>query len=275
MLTRRGASLAITLWLVASGSGRASTVPLHLLSAGLWTTPVDAGPGGPVWHFLVDTGTTQTILSDAAARRAGLTVGAGPRLLTPAGPVAVGETTLPVLRVGARSRRDVAVLVADLSVLGRDPRIDGILGMDVLDAERIVLDLAAGELTLVDGDSDDVARRGTALPARVVAGRLLLDARLDGRARTLVLDSGATATVVYDPAPAGAAVDLRTAGGVATGRTRRTELAVGAVVVGPVRAVRLLAPPVPTGAQGLLPAALFARIDFDRRAGLVRLIPRR
>lgn len=259
----------------AGTQSAARAVTLQPLAPGLWTAPVDAGATATGWHFLVDTGSTHTILSALAARRAGLPVAAGGRLLTPAGPVEVGATRLPVLRLGDRVRRDVPVLVADLSALGRDPRIDGILGMDVLDAERVVLDLAAGELTLVDGASDHVPRRGTALPTREVAGRLVVEARLDGRARTLVLDSGAAATVVYDEAPAGAAVDLMTAGGVASGRTRRTELAVGAVIVGPVRAVRLLPPAVPTGAHGLLPAALFARIDIDRRAGLVRLIPRR
>jgi hypothetical protein len=90
-----------------------------------------------------------------------------------------------------------------------------------------------------------------------------------------VLDSGSAATVVFDRRGEGVAVDLRTAGGVTRGRERRSELAVGGLVIGPVRAVRVPPPAVATGADGLLPAALFARIDIDRVAGVVRVQPRR
>lgn len=252
-----------------------AAVPLVPL-AGLWTVRVDAGTrGGRPWHFLVDTGTTQTIVSAIAARQLGLEVTAGPQLRTPAGPVDAGQARLPVLGLGDRIRRDVPVLVADLSALGRDPRIDGILGMDVLDADRIVLDLVRGQLTLVDGDSDDIARRGTALPVREMAGRLVVDVSLDGRVRGLVLDSGASATVLYEDTTRGAPVRVRSAGGTGAGRTQRAELSVGRLVLGPVSAVRLAPPAVATGAAGLLPATLFSRIDIDRRAGLVRLQPRR
>ena len=267
--------LAVSLCLWPSPAEAATTVSLRVWAPGLWTAPVDAGPGQPVWHLMVDTGTTHTILSEAAAREAGLIVAPGGRLLTPAGPVDVGATRVPILRLGSRTRLDVPVLVADLSALGRDPRIDGILGMDGLDADRVVLDLTLSRLTLVDGPGDDVARRGTVLPARTLGGRVIVEARIDGERRGMVLDSGAAATVVFDGEGAGAAVDLRTAGGVTSGRERRSELAVGGVVFGPVRAVRMPAPAVATGAEGLLPAVLFARIDIDRVAGVVRVQPRR
>lgn len=266
--------LAASLCLWPSPAG-ATTVSLRVWAPGLWTAPVDAGPGQPVWHLMVDTGTTHTILSEAAAREAGLTVVPGGRLLTPAGPIDVGATRVPVLRLGSRTRLDVPVLVADLSALGRDPRIDGILGMDGLDADRVVLDLGLSRLTLVDGPGAEVARRGTVLPARTLGGRVIVEAQIDGERRGLVLDSGAAATVVFDGEGPGAAVDLRTAGGVTRARERRSELAVGGLVLGPVRAVRMRAPAVATGAEGLLPAGLFARIDIDRVAGVVRVQPRR
>ena len=272
----RGVILLVAgLCLSPSPAGAATTVSLRVWAPGLWTAPVDAGPGQPMWHLLVDTGTTHTILSEAAARGAGLAVVPGGRLLTAAGAVEVGATRVPMLRIGSRTRLDVPVLVGDLSALGRDPRIDGILGMDGLDADRVVLDLVLSRLTLVDGPGDDVARRGTVLPARRLGGRVIVDARLDGARRGLVLDSGAAATVVFEGDDLGAVVDLRTAGGVTGGRERRSELAVGGLVIGPVRAVRIRPPAVATGAEGLLPAALFARIDIDRVAGVVRVQPRR
>lgn len=268
----------VALLLVVAGVTPAwarATVSLRALSPGLWTAPVETAAGQPPWHLLVDTGTTRTIVSDLAARKAGLEVVPGERLLTPAGPVDAGAARLPRLRVGDRLRTDVPVLVADLSALGRDPRLDGVLGMDLLDADRVVFDFVAGDLTLVDGPSDHVARRGTAMPARELGGRVVVEARLDGRPRMLVLDSGAAAPTVYDSATRGAVVDLRTAGGAVAARMQRTELAVGGVVIGPVRAVRTPAPAAPTGAEGLLPTALFARVDLDRRTGVLRLQPRR
>lgn len=256
-----------------------SSVPLVPLADGLWTVAVDtrtdAAEASSRWQFLVDTGSTHTVLAEAAAVRAGLPVTRGRWLLTPAGLLEVGETRLPALVLGDRVRRDVTVLVADLAALGRDPRIDGILGMDVLDADRIVLDLRGGVLSLLDGTSRPASRRGTALPARLVGGRLVVEARVNGRPRSLVLDSGAAVTVLYEAAAGGADVRLGTAGGTRGGLAARAELSVGGVHLGPVPAVRILPARPPVAGEGLLPAAVFARIEIDRTAGLVHVVPRR
>jgi predicted aspartyl protease len=257
----------------------APSVPLRPLGGGLWTVAVDgrtdAADDSTRWHFLVDTGSTHTVLAEAAARRAGLLVTPGRLLLTPAGLIEVGETRLPALAVGDRVRRDVLVLVADLTALGRDPRIDGILGMDVLDADRIVLDLVVGSLSLVDGAAARRPGGGIALPAREVGGRLVVEARVDGRLRSLVLDTGAAVTVLYEDAAGGAAFWLGTAGGVTSGLAARAELSVGRLHLGPVPAVRVRTRRPAAMGEGLLPGAVFARIDIDRAAGIVRLVPRR
>jgi len=256
-----------------------AALPLEPLSAGLWTVTVDATPVVPGitarWRFLVDTGSTHTVIAEAAAARAGLTVAPGRWLLTPAGRIEVGEARLPELRLGDRVRAGLPVLVTDLAALGRDPRIDGILGMDVLDADRLVLDLVAGTLLLTDADDTRVARRGSRLPARTVNGRLVVDARVDGRVRALVLDSGAAITVLYDDPRAGAEVRLGTAGGARLGRATRAELSAGALHLGAVPAVRVQPPATRAAGEGLLPAAVFARIDIDRVTGRVHAVPRR
>jgi len=253
-------------------------LPLRPLGSGLWTAEMAVGPGAP-WRVLVDTGSTHTVIAATAAARAGLTVTPGRLLLTPAGLVDVGSTRLPRLALGDHVRHDVPVLVADLSALGRDPRIDGILGMDVLDADTIVLDLVAGRLIL---GAPGVARRreGTALSADGVDGRLVVEASVDGRPRRLVLDSGAATTLLYDDGTRGARgaagdVGVATAGGTRRGRATRAEVSVGPVRLGPVPAIRVAAPAAVMPAEGVLAASVFSRIEIDRAGGRVHVVPRR
>lgn len=236
---------------------------------------VQAGPGARRWRFLVDTGSTHSLLSIEAARRAGLIVRPGRHLRTPAGLVTAGETTLDGVSIGDRRVAALAVLVVDLAGLGTAEPIDGILGMDALSSGRLALDLVAG--TLAFGDVDARAGRpgGRVVPARVVEGRLLVEARVDGRPRTLVLDSGAAQLVLFDAGESGTPVGLTTAGGTGAARAGRAEVALDGVRLGAVPTLRMASPSGRAGSDGLLPAALFASISFDRGAGELRVVPRR
>ena len=267
--------VAVVAWLAgATLDARARTVPLVQLDSGLWTLPVGSRHTARPWRFLIDTGSTRTLLSAAAAREAGLAVSDGAGVVTPGGRVAAGEATLDDLRIGDRVLTGFPVLVLDLGALGRAGAIDGILGMDALAHDRVFLDLAGGQLSFVEAGAAATAR-GTAATMRQESGRVLLEARLDGVTRTLVLDSGAAHVVVYDTRPVGAPVQLTTAGGGAAGRVGRASLSLGAVHLGAVPAVRVTAPALRAGSDGLLPASLFASIYIDRAAGEVRLVPRR
>ncbi len=254
----------------AAGRG----VSLTRTGGGLWTAPVHADPAGRPWHFLIDTGSSHTVLADAAARRAGLVVMPGRRLLTPAGMVEVGEAILPALHLGERVRRAFPVVVADLAALGRDPEIDGILGMDALGGDRVLIDLAAGLLTFVAAD-DARGVRGVRVPVRETGGRFVIEARVDGRPRQLVLDTGAEAVVVFDPEVRGEAVTLGTAGGGVAARAGRAQLSLAGLPLGAVPTVRLVSASQPRTGDGLLPATLFTSIFIDPPAGEVRLVPRR
>lgn len=250
-----------------------ASVTLTRTEAGLWTAPVRSDAAARPWRFLVDTGSTHTVLGEAAARRAGLDVVPGRRLLTPAGIVEVGETTLPALRIGDRVRTGFPVLVADLAALGRDPEIDGILGMDALAGDHVLIDLAGGRLSFVA--ADDRAVRGVRVPAREFGGRILIEAHVDGRARTLVLDTGAEAVVVFDRETRGVPVVLGTAGGAAPARAGRADVRLAGLPLGAVPTVRVATAAGRAGSDGLLPASLFTSIYLDRAAGEVRLVPRR
>jgi predicted aspartyl protease len=253
-------------------AGRA--VPLVAFSPGLWTVEVAAPGGGPAWRWLVDTGSTHTVLSTSAASRAGLPVEPGGRLLTPAGVIEAGAVELPPFRLGGWLQPARRVLVAPLAAIGRDPRLDGILGMDVLGGGPVVLDLAGGAL-LLGQERPAGAGQGEAVPARVHGGRLVVDVEVDGALRTMVLDSGAQVPVVFDAAPAGAGVTIGTVAGAQPARASRAELRVGDVSLGGVPTVRVPPPRARTGSDGLLPAAMFARVYLDPVRGDVRVVPRR
>ena len=173
-------------------------VPLDRLAGGLWTLRAHVSPRRPPLTLLVDTGAERTVLSRAAAARAGLVVRDGAHLATPTGIVTAGEARVPGLAIGGRTLADVEVLVADLRTLGRGATVDGILGMDLLGAREMVFDFDRGLLTLSNGVAQ-ARPAGVALSTRILRGRLVVEARIDGRARHLVLDTGAETLVLFEP----------------------------------------------------------------------------
>ncbi|MEZ5293751.1 MAG: retropepsin-like aspartic protease [Vicinamibacterales bacterium] len=268
----RAALFTLSCLLPALGAD-ASSVPLEPFGRGLWTVAVSAGPSAPTWRFLVDTGASRTVLDATAARRGGIPVAPGARLVTPAGTVDAGLATLAELRLNGRVRTALRVVVVDLSALGRPPVLDGILGMDVLDGDHVVFDFAHGRLGFPAAAEAAALSAGTPVPIREVGGRLIVEARVNGAARDLVLDSGAEVAVIYD-AGAGGGTRLATAGGPARGRSVETLVALGRLPLGLMRALLVAAPAGRTGAAGVLPAARFTWIHLDRTAGVVRLVPR-
>ncbi len=270
----------VVLWLSmasTSGEGAPRGLALEALPQGLWAVTVRVGDSTQSWRFLLDTGSTHTLLSTDTARRAGLEVRPGRQVATPGGLRPAGESTLVGLDLGGRRLPPLRVLVVDLAAIGgTDRRVDGILGMDAIGEPRLHLDLVGGRLVFPDADEPARQRRGQPVAARIVNGRVLVDAHVGGRPRTLVLDSGVVGLVLYDDDDeAGTPVRLGTAGGGTSARAGRAELAIGALRLGAVPALRLAAPRGRSGSDGLLPAALFASIDIDRGAGEVRLVPRR
>ncbi len=273
----RAVSLVV-LWLSmlpAMGDGATRELALEALPHGLWAVTVRVAGSARPWRFLLDTGSTHTLLSTDTARRAGLDVRPGRQVATPGGLSPAGESTLVGLDLGGRLLPPLRVLVVDLVAIGGSARVDGILGMDAIGESRLHLDLVGGRLSFPEASEPSRQRGGQPVPARIVDGRVLVDAHVGGRRRTLVLDSGAAGLVLYDDRDAGTSVRLGTAGGSTGARAGRAELAIGALRLGAVPALRLAAPPGRSGSDGLLPAALFVSIDIDRAAAEVRLVPRR
>ncbi len=250
------------------------SAPLEAFGPGLWTVELALEGQPERWRFLVDTGSSHTVISTAMAARAGLPVAGGSRLLTPAGLLEVGETDLPAFRIGSQPREGRRVQVAPLAALGKDARLDGILGMDALGGTPFVLDLAGGALRFLPAEASGRGE-GLLVPARPHAGRVVVEVAVDGETRAMVLDSGAQMPVVFEAAVAGAPVTLATAGGRRQARVARAEWRVGPVQLGGVLTVRTASPAARTGSDGLLPVTAFSRVFIDPARGEVRVAVRR
>ena len=157
--------------------------------------------GGPPADFVLDTGSSITVIDRATARRFGL---AGRGVLsiqgvngTAEGRFAVvkslqvagedrGAVTLEGLRVG------IVDLAADLeATLWRRPA--GILGADVLSRFAVEIDYDAGRVTLHDPGVYRRPAGATGVPMQMIAGVPVVEATLDGAcAGAFVVDAGSS-----------------------------------------------------------------------------------
>src|SRR5262249_24467401 len=108
------------------------SVPVHVLGGFLVLAEGQIG-GLPHQNFILDTGTSPSILNLRVARQLGL-------VLSPAKVTAIGRNsdvvsaTLPQLKLGALQTHSATLLVTDLTEAERNwnTSIAGILGLDIL-----------------------------------------------------------------------------------------------------------------------------------------------
>lgn len=157
--------------------------------------PVGINGQGP-FHFLIDTGANVSCVSHELAERL---------MLTPAGPAqvhtAVGVRTrqsvlIDSLDVGARNRK--RVVAASMPTLG--PQVDGVLGVDWLSGQRLVLDFKKKMLSITRSHAEISTQNHVVVAARRRLGQLtIVDADLSGRRINAMIDSGSQATICNTP----------------------------------------------------------------------------
>jgi predicted aspartyl protease len=156
------------------------------------TVDVFVNGEGP-FPFAVDTGAERTVISSSLAKRLGLTADKSAALHGVAGVDVVKTALVKAMRVGTRWVTNVqAPILPDASVGAA-----GLLGIDALADQRVIMDFAEAQLSIKPGayrepdDADTIVVR-----ARRRFGQLVLvDASIDGERVYAIVDSGSQTTI--------------------------------------------------------------------------------
>lgn len=146
---------------------------------------------GPELHFLLDTGSSQTVIDKSVAASLGGNTTKTYSVTTGTKSMPMSFATLPTLSMGDLTINDVPVLITDLSGIARG--ISGLLGANILKRFAVTLDFDNRMLTLSDPRSVTVPPNAHVLPASPVFGgnQLIVQGKLDGKVSTnFLLDTG-------------------------------------------------------------------------------------
>jgi predicted aspartyl protease len=249
-------------------------VVVRIDESGGIVVPVIIDGSGP-FSFLLDTGSTHSVVSQSLADRLALHVVAKTSVSTSAGRewrpvVEMNQTTIE----SARSARLLASVAtrAQLDAVARG--IDGIIGQDFLFALNYTLDYRRKRLAWNDGASNAA---GVRLPLVMQGGRYLVrvTSSSDESPLLLVPDSGASGFVAYERngstklslGPAAGSITVHSLSGAQSARTMMLrELRFGTVRIRnqPVAVVTRDPEDLVEG-DGLLPLHLFASVTFNAR----------
>lgn len=156
------------------------------------TVPVRIGESD-MFRFVIDTGSQSTVLARDIAERLALPPGRRARIVGIGGVDYTQTAIVGELGLGKRSFNDLEVVLFE----GRHIGADGIVGIDSLQRQRVLLDFAGNQLTVGDARSTG-GNRGfdIVVTARRKLGQLIMaDAMIDGIAVNIVIDTGAETSV--------------------------------------------------------------------------------
>lgn len=155
------------------------------------TAPVQLNGQG-MFKFLLDTGANRSAISAATADRLGLRRGKLMRINTMLGPAETPSAIVDQLVVGDRVLKNLTVPVLPNGGV----QADGLLGIDWLKGQRLILDMEGDRLEIRKTRSAMQAG-ATIVPARLKHGQLtIVDADVNGRGRlNCLIDSGSEVSV--------------------------------------------------------------------------------
>lgn len=156
------------------------------------TVPVRIGTNGP-FNFLIDTGSQNTVISNALATRLSLIASAKAKLIGIAGTQIVDTVEIEAVGLGSRNYYGLLAPILDYADIGAD----GIIGLDSLQGQRVLIDfqrnlIVIDEASKLGGNRDfDIV-----VTAQRRSGQLILtNGRVDGIRVDVVIDTGAGTTI--------------------------------------------------------------------------------
>ena len=175
-----------------SGPGGIDVVKADIDRHDRMTVPVRIGKAGP-FDFLVDTGAERTVLARDIATRLQLPLSGRGLLIGIAGTQGVDLVEIEEINLG---RRSFYVLTAPL-LEGYNIGADGIIGLDSLQDQRVLLDFDKKRMAI--GDAVQLGgSRGfeIVVQARRRSGQLIMtNALIDGVRTDIVIDTGSDTSI--------------------------------------------------------------------------------
>ena len=177
------------------GQQQAAAVDVLAIRKDQWsrmTVPVKVQEQGP-FRFLIDTGSQNTVLSKNLAARLALVPNRRARLVSIAGTQIVDTVEIDQIDLGRRSFYSLTAPLLESEHMGAD----GILGLDSLQGQRVLVDFTKNLMAIDDARSLG-GNRGfeIVVEARRRSGQLIMaDARIDGVKVQVVIDTGAETSI--------------------------------------------------------------------------------
>ena len=170
-----------------------SSIPVEIYRGFLVVAEGHFGGDSPGLNFVIDTGTSPSILNIKVARRLGLPLSRA-RMSAVGGLSETFAATIPEIRFGPLRAISVPVLVSDLSRVERDLKlpIAGILGFDILGKSSFRLDY--GRKLIEFGE---VAPEGIPIELSIRAGLPIAETEVGGKSLRLLVDSGTNRMVIF------------------------------------------------------------------------------
>jgi predicted aspartyl protease len=177
----------------AEGSAAtAETVTIADDASNRMTVPVMVNGQGP-FRFIIDTGADRSVISKELAQKLALPDAPKARLLSMGGVKDVRTVKIDSLRISPK--RELRNLVAP-ALLAENLGADGLLGLDALKGQRILMDFTAQTITIEPGNTREVRNEAVGRDVIVVRGRsrlgqlVLVDADANGEAVWVIVATG-------------------------------------------------------------------------------------